>query len=272
MTTWMPIGEFSKLTLLSVKTLHHYHEVGVLTPDIDPANGYRCYTVEQVATGHLVRRLRQLEMPLADIRAVLDAPDQTARSVTLLAHLRRMEQALSATQQVVASLRLMLEEQAVRVEMQLRRVGAAAALVVEDRVERAAIGGWCEQAFGVLFEVVAARELEPTGPPGVCYSEDWFMGGGGGVVAYVPTAGAPPTVGRCRPSTLPGGTFAVALHEGPYEDLDRTYGALGSEVAARGIGASGAIREQYLVGPTATDEEAGFRTEICWPIHDEETP
>ena len=59
------------MTQLSVKTLRHYHEVGLLEPDrVDPATGYRHYAPEQVPTAQVVRRLRELGMPIADVRAV----------------------------------------------------------------------------------------------------------------------------------------------------------------------------------------------------------
>ncbi len=52
-------------------------------------------------------------------------------------------------------------------------------------------------------------------------------------------------------------TVALLLHDGPLTDIDRTYGALGTIVAERGIGGSGPIREHYL------DETC---TEVCWPV------
>ncbi|MFN8514512.1 MAG: MerR family DNA-binding transcriptional regulator [Chloroflexia bacterium] len=48
------------MTFLSVKTLHHYHEIGLLPPAIDPASGYRRYQVGQVATAQVIRRLRDI--------------------------------------------------------------------------------------------------------------------------------------------------------------------------------------------------------------------
>ena len=61
---------------LSVKTLRHYHEVGLLEPsEIDPNSGYRYYSYEQIPTAQVIRRLRGLEMPVAEVKAVLAAPD-----------------------------------------------------------------------------------------------------------------------------------------------------------------------------------------------------
>jgi effector-binding domain-containing protein len=56
---------------------------------------------------------------------------------------------------------------------------------------------------------------------------------------------------------LPAGRLAVMVHEGPFNELDRTYGALGTAVAKRGIGTDGPIRELYLSEASA---------EVCWPV------
>jgi effector-binding domain-containing protein len=49
-------------------------------------------------------------------------------------------------------------------------------------------------------------------------------------------------------------------------DLDQTYGALGTYVARRGIGADGPIREHYLVTAFDTDDESRHLTEVGWPV------
>jgi MerR HTH family regulatory protein len=64
------IGDFSRATHLSVKTLRHYHEVGLLVPtEIDPHTGYRYYTEEQIPTAGLIRRLRALQTPVGDVES-----------------------------------------------------------------------------------------------------------------------------------------------------------------------------------------------------------
>jgi hypothetical protein len=58
----------------------------------------------------------------------------------------------------------------------------------------------------------------------------------------------------------------IALHDGPFSELDQTYGALGTFVAERELGIEGPIREHYLISALDTADEAGHRTEVCWPI------
>ena len=97
------------MTQLSVKTLRHYHEVGLLEPNrVDPATGYRYYARGQVPTAQVVRRLRELGMPIADVRAVL-ASSPTDRNALISGHLERLENQLAATRSAVESLRAILE-------------------------------------------------------------------------------------------------------------------------------------------------------------------
>jgi len=60
----LPIGDFSRATHLSVKTLRHYHEIGPLEPvDVDADTGYRRYATEQIVAAQIIRRFRDLDMP-----------------------------------------------------------------------------------------------------------------------------------------------------------------------------------------------------------------
>src|SRR5437868_15312703 len=66
------IGEFSKLTQLTVKTLRFYHEEGLLIPGfVDPDTGYRYYDQSQVETARAITYLRSLEFSVNDIQEVL---------------------------------------------------------------------------------------------------------------------------------------------------------------------------------------------------------
>src|SRR5262245_862306 len=91
-TVTLSIGEFSKLTHLSVKALRHYHDVGLLVPaTVDQSSRYRRYDVAQAQAALLIRRLRDLDMPIEMIRSVIDAGDGERRNATIATHLATME-------------------------------------------------------------------------------------------------------------------------------------------------------------------------------------
>ena len=75
---------------------------------MNPSTGYRYYSGEQVPTAQVIRRLRDLEMPVSEVKAVLDAPDALARNALIAAHLGRLEAELAQTRAAVDSLRNLL--------------------------------------------------------------------------------------------------------------------------------------------------------------------
>jgi serine/threonine protein phosphatase PrpC len=73
------IGEFARASRLSAKALRLYDELGLLPPaHVDPVTGYRFYAPDQLERARLVLWLRQLGMPLAQIRTVCDLPPAAA--------------------------------------------------------------------------------------------------------------------------------------------------------------------------------------------------
>ena len=110
MRTRVTIGDFSRASQLSVKTLRHYHRIGLLEPaHVDPATGHRRYGTAQIPTAQVIRRFRSLDMPLEEIHAVITTPDLAARNELIAGHLRRLETTLARTQEAAASLRDLLE-------------------------------------------------------------------------------------------------------------------------------------------------------------------
>jgi DNA-binding transcriptional MerR regulator len=283
------IGEFSKMTYLSVKTLRYYHQVGLLEPaEVESTSAYRLYSTAQVSTAQAIRRFRELDMPIETVRAVLHAPDVASRNAVIIAHLQRMQQQLERTQATIASLQSLLSLGNVPSggNVEYRSIGVVSSVAIRGMVGFDSAEGWCTAAFAEIHSTLEGAGLGVSGPDGALYFDELFQAGVGQIVAFVPVQGPGPMPvpgpilglgsvpgpgptlgpgpglgplggsGRIEPFEVPAGDFAVMRHEGPFADLDRTYGALGTVVAERGIGLSGPIREHY-------PSEA---TEVCWPV------
>jgi DNA-binding transcriptional MerR regulator len=266
----LTIGDFSRMTQLSVKALRHYHEIGLLEPvAIDPDSGYRIYDVEQVPTAQVIRRLKDLGMALDDVKHVLQAPDLSSRNQAIVDHLQRMESELEQTKANVASLRRLLEApQAPHATVQFRSLPATSSIAIRDRVTVDSLDAWWVEAFGELHSAAARSRLTRSGPDGALYPGEWFEEEVGDVVAFMPVAGSVEAsrAGRARPYVVPAAELAVLLHRGPLSDLDQTFAALGTFVLERAIAIDGPIREYYLVTSFDTDEEAHLETEVAWPL------
>jgi len=265
MHTPLGIGDFSRMTFLSVKALRHYHDIGLLQPaDVDPETGYRRYDVSQVPTAQVIRRLRELGMSLDEVRVVMDAPDVPARNDAISAHLRRMEDDLAGMRATVRALRMLLEERAPRsIAVEYRVVGPADVLALRSRLDYADAFDWLATAFADLRAAVGDRRA---GPDSALYSSELLEDEHGEIVAVVPVESAPEPAGRVERLLLPRVEYATAVHTGPVDDIDRTYAALGAVVAERAIGVQGPIREDYLVSAFDTADATRHRTEIGWPV------
>jgi DNA-binding transcriptional MerR regulator len=267
MPSSLAIGDFSRATHLSVKTLRHYHRVGLLIPaEIDPDSSYRRYNTEQIPTAQVIRRFRNLDMPLEQIGAVLQAPDVDSRNELIAAHLARLEQDLLETQEAVASLRDMLQGPSAATPMEHRSEPALQTAAISETVGLDALGPWFQGALGELTSTLAALGVTTTGPPGAVVANDFFSEERGDITLFVPLAEKIRPIGRVEPLSLPPVELATIVHAGPHTDIDRAYGALATYVSDRALGVDGPIRERYLVGRLNTDDETAWRTEIGWPI------
>jgi DNA-binding transcriptional MerR regulator len=263
----LSIGDFSRVTFLSVKTLRHYHRAGLLEPaEVDPVTGYRRYTSVQIPIAQVIRRFRDLDMPLDDIGRVLQAPDQSTRSQLIAAHLTRLEETLAETQHAVASLRDLLEHPSLSAVIEHRRVSATPAAAITSTVAIADLEAWYQGAFGEIQGTLSAQDIVASGPPGGIYANELFADERGDATLFLPVIGEFRPVGRVGPMSVPGAELAVITHRGSHDDLDRSYGALATYVSEHALAVDGLIRECYLVGPHDTDDESAWRTEIGWPI------
>ena len=270
MSVLVPIGDFSRMTHLSVKALRFYHDQGLLEPArIDEASGYRYYDPGQVPLAQVIRRFRDLGMPLDQVRTVLRAPDVETRTKEIIAHLTAMEAKLAELQMSVSSLRALLEGPQVRPEVEFRSIPVTRALAVRGTVAVQDAWAWGTDAFGELYGRIEQAGQAPAGPGGALFPAGFFEVHQAELTAFVPVDGPVPESlvsggSRAELVTVPGVEAAVMLHASSPADSDQTYGALGTVVAERAIGVEGPIREYYLV--PFTEPVSRHRTEICWPV------
>src|SRR5512135_122848 len=86
------VGELARQTGLTVRTLHYYDEIGLLSPSGRTAAGYRLYTVGDIGRLQQIRSLRQLGFSLEQIQGWLDRPDFAPQQAIRLQIKRLQEQ------------------------------------------------------------------------------------------------------------------------------------------------------------------------------------
>jgi DNA-binding transcriptional MerR regulator len=77
----LTVGELARRCGLTVRTLHHYDAIGLLTPSLRSDAGYRLYDRANVERLHRIQALRQLGLSLADIGTALSGPEQPLADV-----------------------------------------------------------------------------------------------------------------------------------------------------------------------------------------------
>jgi DNA-binding transcriptional MerR regulator len=186
-TTTVSIGDFSRMTHLSVKTLRHYHDVGLLSPaEIDSATGYRYYARSQVPKAQVIRRFRELGMPVDEVRAIVSTSDPAARSQLIVAHLDRLERLLRETQSAVLALRAILEPPEAAAPVEHRAVPAVPALAITERVGVEGLGPWMSAAFTELLAALRSLRVKPSGPRGGLFATELFSEAEGEATLFVP--------------------------------------------------------------------------------------
>jgi DNA-binding transcriptional MerR regulator len=269
MASSLAIGDFSRATHLNIKTLRHYHRIGLLEPaHVDPDTGHRRYASDQIPTAQVIKRFRSLDMPLEEIHAVIATPDLAARNKLIAGHLRRLELTLARTQEAAASLRDLLDPpaDAAPVAIAHRRIPDTPAAAVSEVIDVRDASGWYQGALGELHALLAAQKIPPAGPGGAIYANDLFSHARGQATVFVPCDETVRATGRVTGLVVPEVELAVTTHAGGHADVDLAYGSLAAYVTDHALGVEGPIREYYVVGPHETSDEDQWRTEIGWPI------
>jgi len=265
----LPIGMFSRASLLSIKTLRAYHEAGILVPArVDRYTGYRLYTVDQLADAAIVRRLRALDLPLERVREVLHSRDPEVTRQILASHQVAMQARLAETERIVAELQSG-SAPLTHTPVHVRSEAAQDTLRITAQVSEADFGDWIVGALERLIDALALVEVAPAGPPGTLYGPEFPDEQAEQVEAFVPIpapVGLPRTVRDVQLGELPAVQTAVLVHIGDYDGLVETYRTLGAWVARHAAPSGERIRERYVVSPADVDDPAAYRTELCWPI------
>lgn len=148
----MSIGAFSRASFVSVKALRAYHESGLLVPDsIDPATGYRRYRVSQLTDAAVIRRLRDLDLPLREVAEIVAARDPEITREVIALHQATMERRLEEVAAIVDELQAAVERPAQQTPVHTRVEAETHALTVRGTVDERSYGPFLDDAFGRLF-------------------------------------------------------------------------------------------------------------------------
>lgn len=268
----LKIGDFSRLSRVSIRMLRHYDEIGLLRPaTIDPMTGYRYYTEAQLRTATQIRSLREMGLGLTAIAEALCHGDDPALLARLL---DEQEVALRARAAEVTHQLRLLDTARTR----LRKDGTPMKYLVslktipERQVAslRMTLPAYDAEglAWSVLTEETAPLNLIPDDPCLCCvlYHDDGFKEHDVDVELQKTVRGHYADTAHVRFKREPAVTVASTVHNGSYPGLDDAMRAVADWICQNGYELSGTPFNIYHVSPHETQDASSFVTEICYPV------
>jgi DNA-binding transcriptional MerR regulator len=244
------IGEFSKVTGLTVKTLRFYHAEGLLGPSfVDRQTGYRYYDQQQVETARAIAFLRSLEFPLAQIKELLrERGDDEELLDAIERHKAQIAEKIRHLRQVSRSL-----DQFISQERQAKVMSQDTHEVQEKVLDPTLIAGIrmkgrysdCGKAFGRLGRSFGRYIC---GKPLLLHYDHEYKEEDADFEAAMPVRQAK-AVDGVSVRELPGGRCVSLIHKGPYEQLGHSYARVFRYVKEKGYSAAMPTREVYIKGP-----------------------
>ncbi len=259
------IGEFSRMTRVSVKALRLYHERGLLKPDfVDPESGYRYYTEEQFFDLRVVLELKALGFSLKDIHEILDHCEEDCDLVEELERQKhKLNARISAYRTAVENIELIL-----KTERRTMSDTNTDERVEEKYVDEILIAGHrmkgrydeIGNGFGKVGRK-AGRWI--AGPAMALYYDGEYKEEGADYEACFPVK-KEVTADEINCRVIGGGKALTIVHQGPYDTLSDSYKILWDVVKANGLKLKIPSREIYLKGPgmILKGNPKKYRTEI----------
>jgi len=246
------IGQFSRVSGFTVKTLRFYHEKGLLVPPcVDDETGYRHYNEASIERARVIAALRELGFSLADVTEILAQCDDEADLIEYLQSRKAaLEQRMRADRKLVVQLDKIISN-----EREARTMAESATFEVEEKdLEPLLIAGVrmkgkysdCGKGFAKLGRAVGRFAC---GKPMNLYYDGEYRENDADMEPSFPVKPAAKESSEISIRELPGGRCVALLHRGPYDELGRSYEKVFSYIEEKGYKTLLPSREVYLKGP-----------------------
>lgn len=150
-------------------------------------------------------------------------------------------------------------------EIQIVEHAAQPTAVVREHVDMHALSDFFGRAFTDVMATVQAQGVEAAGPPFALYHGK-PTDAGVDVEAGVPVPAPIAETDRVVPSALPSGRVVEAIHVGPYDTMERTYGEIMQWMQQHGLEPADDMWECYLTNPEVEPDPARWQTKMFWPV------
>lgn len=262
------IGVFARRSRLSMKALRLYERHGLLVPArVDGQTGYRYYREQQLGQARLIAQLRRLDMPLADVAAVL-AESGPGRAALLKSYWAQVEQRVASQRELAAHLGMRLSgADPVGGEVRERVQPECVVLTEKRRIGVDDLAGWLSEAMWRL--ACSAGEFGGmVGPQFVVYHGEVNQDSDGPVEICTPIDPAVDVGGAVSVRREPAHRevyLRLRKAQVGYPQILSAYDSLAAWIAREGLPSSAPPREIYFTdfgSAAATDEVC----DVAFPI------
>lgn len=254
----LSIGEFSKLCMVTTKTLRHYDLIGLLKPkELNNENGYRYYSVKQLGIMQKILRLKEYGFSLEEIKPLLEGDDENlgnAMKSKLLNLQLFFEQEKLKLHRLKKDIEDIRRGDFMKQQLQISLVETAPVNIASVR-ETIAI-----KDFQVIMQKLFSCGLPCEGVPFAIYHSPEFN-----PEATDVEVGFPTSVNSEKTRMLEGGLCAKGVHYGDYSSLHESYMAMGKWIEENGYKVVRPPYEKYVNDPATTPKQ-DLITEIYFPI------
>jgi DNA-binding transcriptional MerR regulator len=253
----LSIGTFANLTRLSIKALRLYDQLGILQPlHVDPQSGYRYYGNDQLPSAHMIRNMRDMDMPLATIRRVLAVLPVSQAQAELLVHQhlelrkRQLEQTKALARQFNQQLKP--EANTMSLEVNVRAIPAQQIISIIRHHKVEGLSKQIDHDIGALFALANDYAARPAGVPFGIYHGPVNEQEDGPVETCLAVEGKVEGRGNIEVKQLDGGKGACVTIHGEqchYPELLGAYDAAADWIQKNGYETAGPPRELWYTGP-----------------------
>lgn len=265
------IGDFSRLCQVSVKTLHHYDDVGLVRPRwVDRENGYRFYAADQVTRVRHILNMKALGFSLEQIATVLDgAPTSMQLHDLLQAKRRELQQLARDTHDRLAQIDIWLtriteEETMPRLDVVVKTIEPQLVASMRERITSSdRIGGM----FAELGAHIKCHGGKTAGPGTFIHHDSEYQDGGSDIETVFAICAAIPATDRIQVYELPGVmAMACLIYQGKHDAAcDEARQTLATWIEEHGYRINGPDRLAFLdCGESGADGSAVI--EFQYPV------
>lgn len=260
------IGMFSQMNKITIKTLRHYDDIGLLKPEyIDENNGYRYYTSAQLPRLHQILSLKEIGFSLEEIKFVLEGASEEK---LLMKKKSDLMLEMAELGKKIASIESYLTRDTKIHDYHIITKPLPSVIVASLRVHM--------KSYADLFDMMPAMglEMEKAGcecaDPEYCftiYYDEGYKESDINAELCEAVTKMKEDQGDVKFKVLPAVDMAACiLHKGPYETLPESYSAIVNFIEESGYEIIGYQRESYIDGIWNKETQDEWLTEIQFPI------